>query len=140
VKVVNEDGASITTKVVVKQLCYLPITLWLKWLYLSEEIAKQMRWHKKRKRDSKDPDIMSHLADTEAWVVLDRFDPEFAWDPRSICLGLSMDDLQPHSEASNLYFCWPVFVMHYNLPPNKCLRQGFVFFALVIPSPKELRK
>jgi hypothetical protein len=105
VKVVNEDGASITTKVVVKQLCYMPITLWLKRLYLSEEIAKQMRWHKKRKRDSKDPDIMSHLADTEAWVVLDHFDPEFAWDPRSIRLSLSMDDLQPHSEASNPYFC-----------------------------------
>jgi hypothetical protein len=36
VKVVNEDGASITTKVVVKQFCYMPITLRLKQLYLSE--------------------------------------------------------------------------------------------------------
>jgi hypothetical protein len=40
VKVVNEDGASVTTKVVVKQLRYMPITPRLKWLYLSEEIAK----------------------------------------------------------------------------------------------------
>jgi hypothetical protein len=30
--------------------------------------------------------------------------------------------------------------MPYNLPPNKCLKQGFVFFALVIPGPKEPRK
>jgi hypothetical protein len=30
--------------------------------------------------------------------------------------------------------------MPYNLPPNKCLKQGFVFLALVIPGPKELRK
>jgi hypothetical protein len=30
VKVVKEDGASITTKVVVKQLCYMPVTLRLK--------------------------------------------------------------------------------------------------------------
>jgi hypothetical protein len=30
--------------------------------------------------------------------------------------------------------------MHYNLPPNKCLRQGFVFLTLVIPGPKGLRK
>jgi hypothetical protein len=36
VKVVNEDGASITTKVVVKQFCYMPITLRLKQLYLSK--------------------------------------------------------------------------------------------------------
>jgi hypothetical protein len=39
VKVVNKDGASVTTKVVVKQLHYMPITLRLKRLYLSEETA-----------------------------------------------------------------------------------------------------
>jgi hypothetical protein len=42
VKVVNEDGASVTTKVVVKQLRYMPINPRLKWLYLSEETMKQM--------------------------------------------------------------------------------------------------
>jgi hypothetical protein len=36
VKVVNQDGASITTKVVVKQLCHMPITPRTKLLYLSE--------------------------------------------------------------------------------------------------------
>jgi hypothetical protein len=36
VKVVNENGASIITKVAVKQLCYMPITPRLKRLYLSE--------------------------------------------------------------------------------------------------------
>jgi hypothetical protein len=66
VKVVNEDGASVTTKVVVKQLRYMPITPRLKWLYLSEEIAKQLRRHKEGKCDSEDPDIMSHPANTEA--------------------------------------------------------------------------
>jgi hypothetical protein len=40
VKVVNEDGASVTTKVVMKQLHYMPITPRLKWLYLSKEIEK----------------------------------------------------------------------------------------------------
>jgi hypothetical protein len=34
VKVINEDGAYVTTKVVVKQLCYIPIMLRLKWLFL----------------------------------------------------------------------------------------------------------
>jgi hypothetical protein len=66
VKVINEDGAHVTTKVVVKQLRYMPITLRLKWLYLSEETAKYMRRHKEGKRDSEDPNIMSHPANTEA--------------------------------------------------------------------------
>jgi hypothetical protein len=99
-----------------------------------------MRWHKKGKRDSEDPDIMSHHADTEAWEALDCFDAEFARDPRSVRLGLSTDGCQPHYEVSSLYSCWPVFVMPYNVSPNKCLKQGFVFVVLVIPGPKEPRK
>jgi hypothetical protein len=35
VKVVNKDGASVTTKVVVKQIRYMPITPRQKRLYLS---------------------------------------------------------------------------------------------------------
>jgi hypothetical protein len=99
-----------------------------------------MRWHKEVKRDNEDPDIMSHPVDTEAWEVLDRFDPGFAWGPRSVCLSLSTDGFQPHSEANSPYSCWPVFVMPYNLLPNKCLKQGFVFLSLVILGPKEPRK
>jgi hypothetical protein len=39
-----------------------------------------MRWHHEGKRESEDPDIMSHPADSEAWQTLDHFDPEFARD------------------------------------------------------------
>jgi hypothetical protein len=78
VKVRNEDGDSVTTKVVIKQLRYMPITPGLKRLFLSEEIVKQMRWHKEGRRETKDPDIMSHPADSEAWQTLDYFDLEFA--------------------------------------------------------------
>jgi hypothetical protein len=140
VKVVNKDEASVTTKVAVKQLHYMLITSRLKQLYLSKETTKQMRWHKEGKRDSEDPDIMLHPTDTEAWEALDYFDPKFVKDSRSICLGLSTDGFQPHSEASSPYSWWPVFVMPYNLPPNKYLKQGFVFLVLVIPGPKKLRK
>jgi hypothetical protein len=81
-----------------------------------------MRWHKEEKRDSKDPDIISHPADTEAWEALYWFDPKFARDLRSVYLGLSTDGFQPHSEASNSYSCCPIFVIPYNLLPNKYLK------------------
>jgi hypothetical protein len=67
----------------------MPVTLRLKQLYLSEETLKKMRWHKEGKCDSEDLNIMSHPADSEAWEALDRFDPNFARDPRSVHLGLS---------------------------------------------------
>jgi hypothetical protein len=66
VKVINEDVASVSTKVPVKQLHYMPITPRLKWLYLSEEAVKHMRWHKEGKHDSEYPDIMSYPTDSEA--------------------------------------------------------------------------
>jgi hypothetical protein len=126
-KVVSEDGASVATKVTVKQLRYMSITPRLKLLYLSEETAKQMRWHKEGKHHSEDPDIISHPTDTEAWEALRHFDPEFTRDPKSVYLGLSTDGFQPHNEASSLYSCWPVFIMSYNLLSNKCLKQGFIY-------------
>jgi hypothetical protein len=107
VKVRNEDGVSVATKEATKQLRYIPITPRLKRLFLSEEIVKQMRWHHEGKRKSEDPDIMSHPADSEAWHTLNRFDPEFARDPRSVHLGLSTDGFQPHSTDSHPYSCWP---------------------------------
>jgi hypothetical protein len=103
VKVVNEDGAYVTTKVAVKQLHYMPITSRLKQLYLSKEAVKQIRWHKEGKHDSEDPYIMLHPVDTEAWEALDRFDPEFASDLRSVLLGLLTDGFHPHIEASSPY-------------------------------------
>jgi hypothetical protein len=140
VKVRNEDGVSVITKVVAKQLRYIPITPRLKQLFLFEEAAKQMRWHKEGKRESEDPNIMSHPVDSEAWQALHRFDPEFAWDPRSVRLGLSMDGFHPHNNDSHPYSCWPVFVIPYNLPPDKCLKEGFIYLALVILGPKEPQK
>jgi hypothetical protein len=65
----------------------MPTTLRLKRLYLSDEIAKHMRWHNEGKPDSEDPNIMSHSANSETWEALDRFDPEFARDHRSVHLG-----------------------------------------------------
>jgi hypothetical protein len=140
VKVINKDGACITTKVVVKQLCYIPITPRLKRLFVCEEMAQQMRWHKEGIRDSEDLDIMSHPMDAKAWHTLDRFDPEFACDPRSVRLGLSTDGFQPYSFDSTTYSCWPVFVTPYNLPPNKCMKEGFIFLALAIPGLNEPKK
>jgi hypothetical protein len=66
VKVINEDRASVTIKVAVKQLCYIPITPRLKRLFPCEETTQQMRWHKEGICDSKDANIMLHPVDAEA--------------------------------------------------------------------------
>jgi hypothetical protein len=65
------------------------------------------------------------------------FDLEFAWDPRSVCLGLLTDGFTPFSRSSTSYWCWPVFLMPYNLPPTKCMKEEVTFLALAIPGPKD---
>jgi hypothetical protein len=70
VKEINEDGACITKKVMVKQLRYIPVTSRLKRLFLCEETVQQMRWHKDGIHDSEDADIMLHPVDAKAWYVL----------------------------------------------------------------------
>jgi hypothetical protein len=109
----------------------------MKRLFLCEEMAQQMWWHKVGIHDSKDAVIMSHPTDAKACHALDYFDPKFTWDPRSVCLDLSMDGFQPYSSDSTAYSYWPVFVMSYNLPPSKCLKEVFTFLDLVILGPKE---
>jgi hypothetical protein len=53
---------------------------------------------------------------------------------------LSINGFQPHSIDSSPYSCWPVFIMPYNLPPNKCFKQLFIFLSLVILGHQELKK
>jgi hypothetical protein len=74
-KVINEDGASVTIKVTIKQLRCIPITPRLKRLFLCKKMTQQMKWHKEGIHDSEDIDIMSHPADAGTWHVLDHFDP-----------------------------------------------------------------
>jgi hypothetical protein len=87
-----------------------------------------MRWHKEGGRQGQDPDIMVHPSDGEAWQALDRFDLEFARNPRNVRLGLSTDGFTPYSNNSTSYSCWPVLLIPYNLPPNKCMREEVMFF------------
>jgi hypothetical protein len=64
-----------------------------------------MRWHKEGERQGQDPDVMVHPSDGEAWKALNCFDTEFARDPRSVRLGLSIDGFTPYSNNSTSYSC-----------------------------------
>jgi hypothetical protein len=99
-----------------------------------------MRWHKEGKCDRKDYGTLSHPVDGEAWQALDDFDPEFVRDSRIVRLDLLADGFKAYNTDSSSYSCWPIFIMLYNLPPNKCLKEAFIFLTLVIPSPKHPKK
>jgi hypothetical protein len=91
-------------------------------------------WHKEGIREN--DGVMRHPSDGEAWKVLNRFDADFTSDARNIRFGLATDGFDPFSTNSTPYFCWPIFVVPYNLPPYLCMKFEFMFLCLIVPDPK----
>jgi hypothetical protein len=108
-KVGNEFGDSITTKMAIKQLCYIPITYHAKAstvvLIRRSKETNKMTWHKEGKYDCEDSYIMVNPVNAEALQSLDCFDLEFVRDLRSVYLSLSMGGFKPFSSSSSSYSC-----------------------------------
>ncbi|XP_038679076.1 uncharacterized protein LOC119980448 isoform X1 [Tripterygium wilfordii] len=97
---------------------------------MCSKVSASMSWHENdRTEDGK----LRHPADSEAWRVLDSFDPSFASDPRNVRLGLSSDGFNPFRTMSIQYSMWPVVLMSYNLPPWMCMKPPNFIMALLIP-------
>ncbi|GJV37353.1 uncharacterized protein Tco_1409830 [Tanacetum coccineum] len=103
-------------------------------LFIDKQVASDMRWHKEKQ--VRDDNIARHPADTEAWKHLDKIDPPIACDPCNIRLGLAKDGFNPFGNLSNPYSIWPVFIVPYNLPPWKCMKDPYMFMSMLIPGPK----
>jgi hypothetical protein len=63
----------------------MPLTPWMKQLFLSKKAARHMRWHKKGVREN--DQVMVHPSDSESWKALDNFDVEFTRDARNVHIG-----------------------------------------------------
>ena len=76
-----------------------------------------------------------HPSHGETWQYFDRTYPDFAFDPKSIKLGLCTDDFTPNKEFTKLYSCWPMIVMPYNLPLEMCTKDPYLFLICAILGP-----
>jgi hypothetical protein len=137
IEVINEDGEMVTTKTAHKQLCYMPLMPRMKWLFISKNIARHMRWHKKGVHEN--DQVMVHPSDSEALKALDDFDPEFARDVQNVCIGLATDGSSPYNMSASSYSCWSVFAILYNLPPALYMKYEYMFLCLIILGPDHPR-
>ncbi|CAM8953986.1 unnamed protein product [Rhodiola kirilowii] len=86
-------------------------------------IAKEMRWHGKRKVKK---GLIRHPADSEVWQDFDKKFPDFTQDVRNVRLGLATDGYDP----------WPIVVMPYNLPPSLCMKKDFNILTMLVSGTK----
>ncbi|KAH7850929.1 hypothetical protein Vadar_004698 [Vaccinium darrowii] len=86
-----------------------------------------MTWHKDKRVD-----------DRQEWKDFDERFPDFAADPRNVRLGMAIDGFNPFGNMSTSYSMWPVFMVPYNLPQWKCMKEAFCFMSLLIPGPSAI--
>ena len=115
----------------VKILRYLPFIPRIQRLFMTEESAQQMTWHKKGVRYN--PDKMVHPSDGESWKNFDRIHRDKANEARNVRIALATDGFNPYGMVAASYSCWPVFVIPLNLPPGVLFQRQSIFVSLIIP-------
>ena len=122
----NGMGEKTQTKIPVNVLRYMPIVPRLQRLFMVEETARQMTWHKTGKRTELDADgnvMMVHTSDGEAWKRFDALHKEKTADPRHPRVAVSTDGFSVFGQMAAPYSCWPVFVIPLNLPPGRLCKE-----------------
>lgn len=113
---------------------YFPIGPRLQRLFLCPKVARLMTWHL-RCKDRANQDELMHPACSDSWKQFDQAWPAFAGEPRNVRLGLCTDGFNPYTMRST-YSIWPVFTTVYNLPPDMCMKQEFIFLTMLCQGPK----
>lgn len=116
-----------------KKMFYFPITPRLQRLYASNATAKHMRWHAEHHTED---GVTRHPSDSEAWKHFDSVHWDFAAETRNIRLALCTDGFQPFGQSGQQYSSWPVILTVYNLPPNMCMKDEYMFLTVIIPGPQ----
>ena len=84
---------------------------------MSTKTTEHMTWHWKTHRE---PGVMSHPSDGEAWKKFNQCHPSFAIEPRNIRLSLLANGFSPYGQMGYPYSCWLIIVTPYNLPLGMC--------------------
>jgi hypothetical protein len=118
------DGQKRQLDIPLTILRHLPFVPRIQRLYMTEESAKQMTWHKNGIRYN--PDKMVHASDGEAWKHFDAIHREKAEEARNVRVALATDGFNPYGMSAAPYTCWPVFVIQ-SISPLVCAFKGRIY-------------
>ena len=111
----NGMGEKTQTKIPINVLRYMPIVPRLQRLFMVEETARQMTWHKTGKRTELDADGNLMIVHTSDGVALKQFDElhgDKAADPRHPRVGISTDGFSVFGMTAAQYSCCPYLSFH----------------------------
>ncbi|KAL4021144.1 hypothetical protein IC575_019935 [Cucumis melo] len=118
-------------KIPAKIIWYFPPLPRFQQMFRSVECAKNLTWHaNEREIDDK----LWHPVDSLTLKLVDTIWPNFSFEPRNLHVALSADGINPYSDMSSKYSCWPVVMVIYNLPPWLCMKRKFMMLSILISS------
>ncbi|XP_042386465.1 uncharacterized protein LOC121978154 [Zingiber officinale] len=117
-----------------KVVWYFPPISRFKRMFKSLETSRNLTWHADSTRVVGQ---LRHPVDSPSWKLVDHMWPEFESEPRNLRLALAADGINPHSNLSSRYSCWPIMLVNYNLPPNMCMKRKYIMLTMLISGPKQ---
>ncbi|XP_042467064.1 uncharacterized protein LOC122050202 [Zingiber officinale] len=103
-------------------------------MFKSLETSRNLTWHADSTRVVGQ---LRHPVDSPSWKLVDHMWPDFESEPRNLRLALAADGINPHSNLSSRYSCWPIMLVNYNLPPNMCMKRKYIMLTMLISGPKQ---
>ena len=79
---------------------------------------------------------MHHCSDSPGWKHFNAMHPTFAAKNRNVRLGLCTDGFQPFGKSRSQYSSWPVILTPYNLPPEMCIKEQYMFRIVIVLGPR----
>ncbi|XP_042467321.1 uncharacterized protein LOC122050488 [Zingiber officinale] len=122
--------------VLAKVVWYFPPIPRFKSMFKSLETSRNLTWHADSTRVVGQ---LRHPVDSPSWKLVDHMWPDFESEPRNLRLALAADGINPHSNLSSRYSCWPIMLVNYNLPPNMCMKRKYIMLTMLISGPKQSR-
>ena len=110
VEVDSGDGQKRQLTVPVKVLRYLPPIPRIQRLFMIEESAKQMTWHKMGTRYN--PDKLVHPSDAQSWTHFDGIHHHKALEARNVRVALATDGFNPYGMLVPLTLVGPCSLSH----------------------------
>jgi hypothetical protein len=98
---------------------------------MTEESAKPMTWHKNGKLYN--PNKLVHTSDGKAWKHVNAIHREKAEEARNVRVALATNGFNPYGMSAAPYTCWPMFIIHINLPLGVCFQRQNIFVSLIMP-------
>jgi hypothetical protein len=126
----SAEGKKTQLTIPVSVLRYLPPIQRIQQMYMTEETAKQMKWHKTGHRYS---DNLTHPSDALAWTKFDEKHADKAEDARNVRAALATNRSNPFGMTATLHTSCLVFVVPLNLPPGFVFQRQYIFVSLIIP-------